>query len=121
GGCSSDLPAPIPSGGRQFDPDSLRDLGSQIQAGLRQPDGELLTPDAAGDIPGTNLLSDDASEMHQGSITSRMTQSVVEVLEPVDVGVYQRTLLSADESERFIETPAVVQTGERVDRGGPLV
>src|SRR5215217_2881545 len=112
---------PVPWRGRQLEPNPLGDAGAELQIGIRQPDRELLTSNAAGNIAGADLFPDDAGKVDQRGITGRMAEGVVQALEAIDVGIQQRPLPRRNQPECLVDAAAVMESGQRIDRGCSLV
>jgi hypothetical protein len=55
----------------------------------------------------------------QRRVACGVPQGVIQVFEPVEVGIDQRALLDGDQPERFIESSTIVEARERVDRRRP--
>src|SRR5829696_6966195 len=112
------LPAtPIPGSRPKLKPDSLRNPGTEIQTRIGEPDGEFFSAYPARNIGVANLFANNASKMNQRRIACRMSERIVEVFEPVEIGIDERALLRGNEPECFVEPPAIVKSCERIDRG----
>src|SRR5829696_3704108 len=112
---------PVPRRSGQLEANPLGDAGAELKVGLRQPDGELLTSNAAGNIAGADLFPDDAGKVHQRRIAGGMTEGVVQALETIEVAIQQRAVPRRNRPEGLVETAPVTESSQRIDRGCSLV